>query len=189
MLKKILIALAAVLGVGLVGLVVAICLQPSTYSIQRSATIAASPGAVFVRVNDLKEWDTWSPWKELDPNPKTTLSNPSAGQGATFAWSGNDQVGEGRMTILESRPDQQVDIEQEFVRPFAGKSRHAFTFASEGDGTRVTWKMDGTNDFLGKAMCLFMNMDSMVGGQIEKGLANIKAVVEKDAASPAVAAP
>ena len=180
MAKKILIAPAVLCVVLLVACVV-ISLQPSTFSVQRSATMASPPAKVFAQVNDLQAWDSWTPWKELDPNPKATISDPSAGKGATFAWSGNDQIGEGTMTILESKPDEWVELKQVFVRPFAGKARMTFTFSSVGDGTKVTWRMDGTNNFMGKAMCLFMDMDVVLGEKFARGLANMKAVVEKSA--------
>lgn len=79
MTKKILIALA-VLCVVLVVAGVVISLQPGTFSVQRSVTVAAPPSKVFSQVDDLQAWDAWSPWKELDPNPKKTMSTPSAGK-------------------------------------------------------------------------------------------------------------
>jgi uncharacterized protein YndB with AHSA1/START domain len=186
--KKILIALALLVGGG-AGLCATIAMQPSTFTVQRSATIAAPPDEVFAQVDDLKAWDAWSPWKKLDPNPKVTLSSPSAGKGATITWAGNDEIGEGSMTILESKPGELVDLEQAFIRPLPGKARIAFTFAPEADGTKVTWKMDGTNDFLGKAMCMLMDMDALLGKDMAQGLANMKAVVEKGATESASAAP
>lgn len=185
--KKILIALA-VLFVGLIGLCIVVSLQPSAYSVQRSTTIAAPSATVFALVNDFKAWDGWSPWKKLDPSAKTTLSDPSAGKGATFSWAGNAQIGEGTMTILDSKPDEWVDIEQVFVRPFAGKARITFTLAPEGSGTKTIWTLSGTNDFFGKAICMCMDMDSMLGKDFEQGLANMKAVAEKSATAPTTAA-
>ena len=134
MAKKILIVLAVLC----VGLYVAISLQ-RTFSVRRSATMAAPPAKVFAKVNDLAAWDAWSPWKKLDPNPKKTMSIPSTGKGATFAWVGNKEIGEGSLTILDSKPDEMVDLDQAFIKPFAGKARITFTFAPEGGGTRVTF--------------------------------------------------
>ena len=170
----------------IVGLGIVISLQPNTFAIERSATMHATPAEVFAQVNDLAKWDAWSPWKKLDPNPKTKLSNPSFGKGATFEWSGNDEIGEGILTIVASQPDERVEIEQEFVRPFAGKALIAFEFLPYHNGeTLVVWNMTGKNDFIGKAMCLVMNMDAMVGPKFEEGLANMKAVVEQSDAEPA----
>lgn len=184
MAKKIFLVLAVLLVCLIVSFCVAVSLQPGVFSVQRSTTIAAPPAVVFPLVDDLQAWDSWSPWKKLDPNPRTTISTPSSGQGATFSWSGNDQIGEGKLTILASRPDELVEVEQEFVKPFAGTARMIFTFAPQDGGTHVTWKMEGTNNFLGKAMCLFMDMDATLGPSFADGLANIKTVAEKGDAEP-----
>jgi hypothetical protein len=180
MFKKCLIALA-VLAVALVGLCVAIGLQPSTFSVERSAQIAAPPAAVFPHVNDLRAWDAWSPWAKLDPHAETKITTPSAGQGASIAWNGNDQIGEGSMVILESRPDELLELEQSFVRPMEGKARIAFVLESADQQTKVTLKMTGQNGFVGKALCLFMDMDAMLGKDFEHALANLKGVVERPA--------
>jgi len=82
------------------------------------------------------------------------------------------------MTILESRPGDLVRIKLEFLKPFAATDTAEFAFAPEGDGTTVTWSMTGKNNFVSKAFCLFMDMDKMVGGDFEKGLAAMKAVAE-----------
>ena len=156
--------------------------QPNTYSVQRSATFAVAPAVVFGQVNDLAAWDGWSPWKKLDPNATMTLSKPSAGVDASLGWSGNDEVGEGKMTILASKPGELVELDQVFIRPFAGAARITFTFAPEGEGSKVTWKMAGENNFIGKAFSMVMNMDAMLGKDFEQGLANIKSVVEPGAA-------
>lgn len=188
MARKILIGVAALcVVVGILGVVVS--RQPGTFTVQRSATMAAPPPRVFALVNDLRAWEVWSPWTERDPNSKQTISTPSDGQGARVAWSGNQEVGEGTMTIVESKPYVLVDFEQVFVRPLAGKARMRFTFAAAGGGTEVTWKLEGTNDFVGKAMCMVMDMDAILGKDFEHGLAHMKAVLENGETPRAAAAP
>jgi len=174
MLKKILIAIAAIVVV----FVVVVAMQPSEFRITRMATISAPPPAVFAQVNDFHNWETWSPWAKLDPAAKTTFEGPSAGTGAIFRWAGNDKIGEGSMTITESRPSDLIRIKLEFLKPFAAINTTEFTFKPEGNQTAVTWSMAGKNNFIAKAVCLFMNMDKAVGGQFEKGLVNMKWVVE-----------
>jgi hypothetical protein len=176
--KKILIAAVLVIGLLIGGLCAVVAMQPDTFAIERSATMDAPPAEIFAQVNDLHAWNGWSPWIDLDPNAKTSFSSPSAGKGATFGWSGNAEVGEGTLTIVDSQPNERVELEQEFVKPMAGKARIVFTLAPVTEGTKVTWRMDGTNDFAGKAMCLVMDMDAMLGPKFEEGLASIKRVVE-----------
>jgi hypothetical protein len=132
-------------------------------------------------VNDLHNWQAWSPWAKLDPQAKVTFEGAPAGQGAVFTWSGNDDVGEGRMTLAESRPNELIRIQVAFVRPFEGGNVSEFAFKPDGAQTAVTWTMSGRNGFIGKAMCLFVDMDKMLGGDMEKGLAQMKAVTEAKA--------
>jgi hypothetical protein len=113
---------------------------------------------------------------------KTAHEGPESGTGAVYSWSGNDEVGEGRMTITESRPTKLVRIKLEFLKPMAATNESEFAFQPEGDETQVTWSMVGEKGFLIKAICLVMDMDAMIGADFEKGLAQLKAVAEAGAA-------
>jgi len=174
MLRKILVALLVIVVV----LVAVIAMQPSEFRVTRATTIAAPAPVVFGQVDNFHKWQAWNPWGKLDPAAKQTSEGSPAGAGAIYAWSGNSQVGEGRMTMVESRPSDLIRIKLEFFKPIAGTSTAEFTFKPEGDQTAVTWTMTGTNGFVAKAMCLVVNMDRMIGDQFEKGLADMKAVAE-----------
>jgi len=174
MLKKILIGIAAVI----VLFVIIVALQPGQYRVSRSATIPAAPAVVFEHVNDLHKWDGWSPWAKLDPAMKVTFEGPQSGTGASYAWVGNKDVGEGKMSITESKANELVRLKLEFIKPFASTAMTDFTFKPEGNQTSVTWSMTGDKNFISKAFCLFMNMDKMIGGDFEKGLASLKSVVQ-----------
>lgn len=175
--KKILIALVVLVClVAAFALIVA--LQPAEYRVARAATISAPPATVFAQVNDFHKWEAWSPWAKLDLAAKNTFEGPSSGTGSVFIWSGNDKVGEGRMTITESHPDDLIRINLEFIKPFESKCITEFAFKPQGDQTAVTWTMSGRNNFVGKAFCMFMNMDKTVGGEFETGLASMKSVAE-----------
>ena len=174
MVMKILIGLAVVVAV-FAGVV---ALQPSDFRVVRSAAIPAPATAVFSQVNDFRKWEVWSPWAKMDPAAKNTFAGEPSGTGAVFEWAGNSKVGEGRMTLTESRPPDLIRIRLDFVKPFAGTNTTEFTFRPEGNQTVVTWSMSGKNNFMARAFCLFMNMDKMVGGEFEKGLENLKSVTE-----------
>jgi Polyketide cyclase / dehydrase and lipid transport len=184
MVKKILIGVAAVVTVLVLGFVAAVAMKPNEFRVSRSATMAAPSERAFAQVNDFHKWDAWSPWAKLDPNAKNSFTGPDAGEGATFGWSGNDQVGEGKMTITESKPGELVRLKLMFIKPMEDTSDTEFTFKPEGEGTRVTWTMSGTyKDFMSKAICMCMNMDKMMGEKFDEGLASMKAIVEKPAAA------
>ena len=141
----------------------------------------APAAAAHAQVNDFHNWQAWSPWEKVDPALKRSYEGPNAGTGAIYAWQGNKDVGEGRMTIVESRPGELVRIKLEFFKPFAATNTADFTFKPAGENTTVTWSMSGQNNFVSKAMCLFVNMDTMVGGMFERGLDQMKTVVERRA--------
>jgi Polyketide cyclase / dehydrase and lipid transport len=176
-LKKILIGLGVVAAI-VVAFLIVVAMQPSDFRITRSAKMSATPATVFAQVNDYHKWDAWSPWAKLDPNAKSTFEGPTSGTGATMTWSGNDKVGEGRQTIIESRADDMIRIKLDFLKPFEATNTAEFTFKPEGDQTVVTWSMYGKNNFMGRAVSLFMDCDKMVGSEFEKGLASMKAIVE-----------
>jgi len=174
MLMKTLLALAVLLVV----FVLYVATRPSAFHIERSARIAAPPPAVFAQVNDFHRWEAWSPWAKMDPNMKTTYSGAPAGEGAAYAWVGNSQVGEGKMTIIESEPADHITVRLEFLKPMAATNTAMFTFKPDAGGTDVTWAMDGNNGFMGKAFSVFMNMDTMLGAYFEQGLGQMKVAAE-----------
>jgi hypothetical protein len=169
-----LIVLAAVSG-----LIAYISLQPNTFRIARSAVIDAPPERIYPEINDLHNWEKWSPWAKLDPNQKTAYHGSPLGAGAILEWSGDNKVGAGKMTIKESSQNERIRIKLEFSRPMQAVNDVQFDLKPISEArTEVLWTMSGRNEFMAKAMHAFMNMDKMVGGQFEQGLADLKALVE-----------
>lgn len=160
-------------------LIVVIAGRPDEFTVSRSVKISAPPEKVFPHVNDLHNWNAWSPWAKLDPNAKNSFSGADSGAGAAMAWDGNKKVGAGKMTITESRPVELIRFKLEFIRPFQATNAAEFNFKSEGGQTVVTWTMTGKSNFVFKIFSLFVKCDDMVGKDFEKGLAALKAVAEK----------
>lgn len=150
--------------------------RPSRFRVERSAVLDAPAAVVFAQVNELRRWEPWSPWAKLDPKAKSSFEGPAAGVGAAMSWDGDSNVGAGKMTIVESRPNEVVRFRLEFTRPLAGVNDAEFAFKAEGARTRVTWSMAGVNGFVAKAVGLFIDCDKLVGGQFEKGLASLDEV-------------
>jgi hypothetical protein len=174
MLKKFLIALVGVVAT----FIIVVAMQPSEFRVERSTTIAAPAETVFAQVNDLHKWDAWSPWAKIDPEAKISFEGPESGTGSMLHWSGNSQVGEGTMTLTESRPNEFVKINTAIVKPMEVSNTTEFSFKPEGDQTHVTWTLYGHQNFVGKAFCLMMNGKKMMGELLEKGLAQLKTVAE-----------
>lgn len=158
------------------GLIVVIAVQPSDFVITRTAAIPAPASLLFEHVNDFHKWEAWSPWIQLDPKAENTYSGASSGEGAIFNWAGNSKVGEGRMTLVKSRPNQLVQIKLEFFKPYKAVNTAEFRFSPGGEITTVTWTMTGKNNFMAKAFGMVVSFDKIVGGMFEKGLDNLKDV-------------
>ncbi len=173
MLRKILLALAAIVAVFL-GFAAT---RPSTYHVERSISVAAAPDVVLGVVGDFHRFGEWSPWDKLDPNMKKTYEGEAGKVGASYAWAGTEKVGEGKMTITDVQADH-IAMRLDFIKPWQSTSVTGFTAVPDGANTTVTWSMDGTNNFMMKVMGIFMNMDKAIGKDFEEGLAGLKPVVE-----------
>lgn len=149
-----------------------------TYTVERSATIAAPPQEIYRHLIDFRRWSDWSPWEDMDPAMDKTFSGADAGVGARYAWSGNRKVGQGSMEITDATEPSRVQIALEFLKPFKASNTTTFTLAPESDGTHVTWAMTGRKTLMTRVMGVFKSMDSMVGPDFEKGLTRLKAKAE-----------
>lgn len=182
--KKILLGILGAFVALIAIICVAASMQPTHFDYSRSATFKATPAAVFEQVNDFHKWDAWSPWAKVDPNAKVKFEGPPAGEGAQFFWDGNSEVGEGNMTIVESKPGELVRIRLEFIRPFAGVNDVHMKIEPKDDKTQLTWQMAGENGFPGKVIGLFMDCEKMCGDMFTEGLENMRKIVEHPAGAP-----
>ena len=162
-----------------VGVLVAAAMRPNDFSLQRTASIRAPAAKIHPFIDDFRQWPAWSPWEHIDPTMKRTLSGAPSGVGAVYAWEGSGKAGAGRMEIKESSAPSRVGIQLDFLKPFEAHNVAEFTLVPQGDSTEVTWVMRGPSPFVSKLMGVFISMDTMVGKDFEKGLANLKAVAEK----------
>lgn len=171
----IIILIVVLVLVALFGLIVQ--MQPGTFRLEKSTQIFAPAATVFANVNDFHRWDLWSPWIGIDKNLEQMYEGAPSGNGAAYSWSGK-KTGAGRMTIVESRPNQLVKIRLEFLKPFKAKNTAEFIFMPVGNHTVVTWAMYGEKTFVTKFIQMLASMDTMVGPMFERGLAKLKKVSE-----------
>jgi hypothetical protein len=149
----------------------------SAFTISRTTTVDAPPGAVRAEIEDFRRWREWSPWEGLDAELERTYSGPESGVGAHYAWVGNRRAGAGSMEIVAVTPES-VRIALEFLKPWKASNEAVFTLVPEGEGTRVTWTMNGEHAGVAKLFARFINMDKLIGRDFEKGLARLKAIAE-----------
>jgi uncharacterized protein YndB with AHSA1/START domain len=190
------IAIAAVVLAVAVAIVLALAAtKPGSFSVRRATTVKAAPEKIFSLINDFHQWGSWSPYENKDPAMKRSYSGAAAGRGAVYAWDGNNNVGSGRMEILDSSAPSKIVIKLDFFRPFEGHNAAEFTMLPQGGATHrttaaatdattdvttnVTWLMHGPASFMSRLMQVFMNVDHMIGKDFEIGLANLKRLTEQ----------
>ncbi|WP_295637703.1 SRPBCC family protein [uncultured Methylibium sp.] len=174
------IAYAAVVVVALLAaLLIVAATRPDSFRVQRSLTIQAPPEKIFPLIDDLKGFASWSPYEKKDPAMKRSFAGPAAGPGATYAWDGNKDIGQGSLAITESQSPSRVLMRLDFLRPFEAHNFAEFTLVPRGSATEVTWAMYGPSPYISKVMGLVFDFDTMVGKDFEAGLADLKAAAEK----------
>ena len=175
MIKIILLTVALLIA----GVLVFAATKPDNFRVERSIVIQAPAEKVFVLINDFKQWETWSPWDKKDPSMKRSFGASTTGKGASYAWEGNSDVGQGSMEIFEAIAPTRIRLKLDFVQPFEAHNVVTFTLTPRGDSTTVSWAMEGPASYFTKIIHVFINMDSMVGKDFEAGLASLKSLTEK----------
>ena len=169
---------AIVLAIAIAIVLILAAAKPDTFSVRRAATVMAPAEKIFPLINDFHRWGTWSPYENRDPAMKRSYSGPANGVGAVYGWDGNNNVGAGRMEILETSPPAKIVIKLDFFKPFEGHNTAEFTILPQGDATDVRWVMHGPAPFMSRLMQVFINIDRMIGKDFEIGLANLKRLTE-----------
>ena len=176
---KVFAVIGAVLVLGIVIILILAAMKPDQFRVQRTTAIKAPPEKIFPLINDFKAWPAWSPYETKDPDMKRTYGPMTAGKGATYAWDGNSNVGAGNILITDAPAPSRVALDLNMTRPMTAHNKVEFTLVPAGDTTTVTWAMRGDTPYFAKVIHVFFNMDKMVGGDFETGLAKLKAAAEK----------
>ncbi len=170
--------------VGIVAFLTFVGMKSPEYMVTRSIVIQSSPEKIFPYLNNAKLTQAWGPWAESDPEAKMTYSGPEEGVGARTDWNGGEkmgQLGTGSATITASVPNEKVEIRIEYAKPMTMTQTSVYSIQAAENQSKVTWMVTGHNNgFMERMMCVFVDMDTIVGGMFEKGLTNLKALVEKE---------
>jgi hypothetical protein len=169
------IAIVAVVGIAAV--LVLAATRPDSFTVQRSVQIRADSPRIHALINDMRQMNAWNPFTKDDPQMKGSYRGPAAGPGAAFDFEGG-RGGTGSIEITGSTP-QSVAMRLDMRKPMEAHNAVRFTLVPRGDTTEVTWAMEGQVPYLAKILHVFINMDRMVGGAFESGLADLKARAER----------
>src|SRR5882724_9199973 len=173
------VVIAVILAIAIAVVLILAATKPDRFSVRREITVRAPAEKIFPLINDFHQWVAWSPYEHKDPALKRTYSGTESGKGAVYGWDGNNNVGSGRMEILESAVPSKIVIQLDFFKPFEGHNTAEFTMLPQGDGTHVSWLMHGPANFMSRLIQVFMNLDNMIGKDFETCLANLKKLTEK----------
>jgi effector-binding domain-containing protein len=176
--KKILIGLAVIV---LLLLIIAYLL-PRHMHVERSMTMNAPAEIIFEQVNNLKNWDKWSPWHKMDTTMKITYQGPESGKGASYSWDG-EEMGTGKLTIAESVPYDSIVNEMYFMED-EKPAYSRFKIARSDSGNVVTWMMDSDAGMNPVKRWFGLFMKGMLEEQFDKGLADIRKVAESMPKTP-----
>ncbi|MGH3352635.1 MAG: SRPBCC family protein [Nocardioides sp.] len=152
----------------------------TTYEVSRSAVLPCDIGRAHALIDDFREWPAWSPWEGLDPDMSRTYSGTDSGVGARYTWSGNKRAGAGAMEITASSPER-IEVALEFLKPFKSRSTVGFDLVTVDGGTRLTWTHAGSVGGVVGLMAKVYSMEKAIAPDMEKGLANLKALAARPA--------
>jgi hypothetical protein len=173
MLKAIALAIALLIT----AVLVLAATRPGSFRVTRSATIQAPPERIQPLISDLRRFSTWSPYEKKDPKMVRAYTGPASGEGATYAFVGNKDVGRGVIRITEATKSS-VRMNLVMHEPFECDNRVEFVLQPKEGATQVTWSLQGPVPFAARIVHLFVDMDAMVGRDFETGLADLRKLAE-----------
>lgn len=174
MLKKVSLAIVVLLA----AVLLFAATRPGSFEVQRTTSVRAPADKIYPLIQDMRQFNSWNPYNQKDPNAKGSYSGPAAGPGARYAFEGNKDMGKGSLEITDVQAPSRVAMRLRMVEPFAGENDVEFKLSPRGDGTDVTWAMRGASPYLAKLAGLFFDMDQMIGRDFETGLQSLKSKAE-----------
>lgn len=176
-LKNVLIALGVLIAIPLV----AALFINNDYHVEREVVINKPKAEVFDYVKYLKNQDSFSKWANIDPDMKKSYTGTDGTVGFVSRWeSTNEEVGVGEQEIKGITQDERLDFELRFYEPFEAKDKAFMTTESISEyATKVKWGFNGRMDYPMNLMLAFMDMEEMLGNDLQQGLDNLKKVMEQ----------
>ena len=171
--------------IGLIAVLLIVALFiPEQIVVIRKITIHRHQIEVFDYVKHLKNQEKYGVWWKADPNMKITPSGIDGTVGYIHAWkSTDDRVGEGQQKIISIREDSTssiMEIELKFIKPFKSNNpSYMRTETISKSSTNVTWAITSNMPYPMNLLGAVMNMEKMLGDDLEQGLKNLKVILEK----------
>lgn len=176
-LKKVLLLIAVIIGMALI----AALFVKKDYVVERQVTINKPTQEVFNYVKLLKNQNNYSKWASMDPAMKKSFTGTDGQPGFVSAWeSDKDDVGKGEQEIKSIEEGKRINYELRFIEPFASTSQaYMTTVPAAENSAKVTWGFTGHMSYPTNLMLVFMDMEKMIGEDLETGLKNLKTQLEQ----------
>ena len=164
---------------GLIAIVVAglSAIGPARTEVERSIYINGKAQDLYAFLLDFKNYHQWQPAIELDSGLTSRIEGPM-GEGGRYFWSGNELVGSGNLEIAKADPFRLVEMRMVYTEPWDVQATYQFRLSQEKNGTKITWRYEAKNAYFSRISLLFMNMDKLLGAELEKGLERMREVYQ-----------
>jgi hypothetical protein len=177
MIVKILVVIVALVSVA----AVIAMFTKNKYTLNRNIVINKPKSEVFNFIKLNRNQKSYSRWLSLDPNTKIGFKGAEDGTpGAILTFDSNDKrAGKGEWETVKVIEGETVTFELRFLEPFAFIANGRFNVeALSAEQTRVTWVYNSGMDWPMNFLLLFMDMDKIVGNDIQASLSTLKTNLE-----------
>lgn len=172
-----LIKIVILVGIAGGGLLLYAVFKSGEMHVSRELLIKAPPEVIFPYINDSKKANQWN-WMCDEPGLEMSYSGPEAGLGSVASWKSKGMMGVGTAEIVESIANRAVKTKLTFIKPMEMSQLSEVSLDPSTEGTLVQLSFTWNNPFILRLMCMFSDMDKKMGGSFEKGLSNLKRIVE-----------
>ncbi len=173
------IILLSLLTIVALALIIALFVN-GDYSIKRSIVVNKPTAEVFGYIKYLKNQSEYSKWARMDPGMKVEYRGTDGQPGFVSAWDSNrDSVGKGEQEIKKIDEGKRVDYEIRFIKPMeAVAPAYLITDSIAPAQTKVTWGFEEHVPYPFNIMCLFFDVEKLIGNDLQTGLGNLKGKLE-----------
>lgn len=151
------------------------------FNVMRATVISKPTSEVFEYIRYLENQDEYSKWFQMDPKMEQEITGAADGKvGAIRKWNSKlEDVGSGEQEITGIDKNKRIDYELRFIEPWEMNATAYFLTEEVADGsTKITWGFNGHTPWPWNFFNLFMDMDAMLGPDLQYGLDHIKKVLE-----------
>lgn len=166
----------------IIGLVLIVALFiPTEFDVKRELVISQPKDTVFNYIAQLKNQENYGVWWKADPKIKISYSGTDGQPGFITKWkSKKEEVGSGQQKIISLTQGERIDLELKFIEPFESTNKSFMaTQQIDGSSTLISWGISGEMPYPMNIMTLFINMEDQLGSDLDKGLKNLKNILEK----------